>query len=121
MKRQIKFRGYSKEAEGYVYGFFHQMEVENTITSYIIHQGISIEVVTESVSQYTGMNDRKGAEIYEGDTIKLIATYSIDIDVEWDQYQDMYLGDNFYTGYDFNNGIASNSIVIQTDFSKFAL
>lgn len=69
MNREIKFRGYSEELKSFVYGFYQEVDVEGVGYSYIFWQGNTIPVRADSVVQFTGMYDKNGKEIYEGDIL----------------------------------------------------
>lgn len=64
MKREILFRGKSIYTKVWIYGYLTSKDCIE-----------EVEVIPETVSQFTGLTDKNGVKIFEGDLLQIPGYY----------------------------------------------
>lgn len=110
--RQIKFRGLRTDGKCWVYGdyWFDNQNKKHKITSDLSDDNFRCyEVTPESVGQFTGLHDKNGLEIYDGDQ------FAPDTDneevksvVRWDEPFAKFVVDSY--GYNYYIGEGSQEV-----------
>ncbi len=108
--RTIKFKGLRTDGKGWVYGgYFQHTPDEDGVRYYIFdfNEG-AVEVIPESVGQFTGLHDKNGKEIYEGDLIDFGNSNPVEVKFDNGSFNVF----NEPLGWDFD----SEEIPIKTNF-----
>lgn len=77
--REIKFKAKTSDGE-WVGGYY----VKSCVDDYIVNDEHSHEIDPNTLCQFTGLTDKNGKEVYEGDIVKhKSSSYENPLEVEW--------------------------------------
>ncbi|MGJ1368202.1 YopX family protein [Sphingobacterium spiritivorum] len=113
MNREIKFKAIRKDGKGWVYGYFYKIKDKTYILDYTYESegfgilNVIVEVIPETVCQFTGLLDKNGKEIYEGDNLKPEDEETENI-VRWDNDLSRFVIDIY--GYNYHIGEGSQEV-----------
>ena len=73
--REILFRGKRTDFNRWIEGYLYRLSEKLNPFIMIKNQGgTAFEVIPESISQFTGLTDKNGKKIFEGDIVKCISS-----------------------------------------------
>lgn len=110
MNRQIKFRGLRTDGKGFSFGYYCNIQEKEHYILEPCALGLAwTEVIPETVGQFTGLKDKNGKDIYEGDMFAPESNNEeVKVIVRWDENSAKFVVDSY--GYNFHIGEGSQEV-----------